>query len=125
MGSNPLIMKYLCLLFTIYLLAGCGNKKAEIVEEIKKAKNELGKAKMNRDWYQSAGTHLRLYEHASKQTAHIYKEAFEMDKSYLKNADPEVLKSSKKLDSVALIWEEKVRTYTVQLDSLEMELKKY
>jgi len=125
MGSNPLIMKYLCLILAAFLFVSCGNKKAEIVEELKKAKNELGRSKLNRDWYQSAGTHLRLYENASKQTAQIYKEAFDMDKEYLKGADPEVLKSSKKLDSVALIWDDKVRTYTVQVDSLEMELKKY
>jgi hypothetical protein len=125
MGSKPLIMKYLCMLFALYLLAGCGNKKAEIVEEIKKVKNELARAKMNQGWYRSAGTHLRQYENASKQTAHIYKEAFEMDKDYLKNADPEVLKSSKKLDSVALIWEGIIRAYTIMVDSLEIELKKY
>lgn len=118
-------MKYLCLLVAIYSIFGCGNKKAEIVEELKRAKNELARAKMNQGWYQSASTHLRLYETAPKQTAHIYHEAFEMDKEYLKGVDPEVLKSSRILDSVALVWEDKVRTYTIMVDSLEIELKKY
>lgn len=117
-------MKCFYLLAVLFAL-GCGNKKAEIVEEIKKVKNELARAKMNHGWYQSAGTHLRQYEMAPKNVAHIYKEAFETDKQRLKEADPEILKSSKKLDSVALIWEAKVRTYTYSLDSLEMELKKY
>lgn len=125
MGSNPLIMKYLYLFLAFYLLSSCGNKKAVIVEEIKKTKNALAKAKMNHGWYQSAGKHLNQYENATKQTAHIYKEAFETDKEYLKDADPEVIKSSSKLDSVALIWEDSVRTYNARIDSLEMELKKY
>jgi Na+/phosphate symporter len=114
-----------CLLFAIYLLSGCGNKKAEIVEEIKKTKLDLAKAKMNHGWYQSAGTHLKQYENATKQTAYIYKEAFERDKEYLKDADPEVLKSSKKLDSVAVMWYAKSVVYAVKIDSLELELKKY
>lgn len=123
-------MKLFYLLFAIILVSACGNKKAAIVEEIKKVKSELGRAKLNQEWYYSAGTHLKLYETASKlnsmgQTAKIYKEAFELDKEYLKDADPEVLKSSMKLDSVALIWEAKVRTHAYTLDSLELELKKY
>lgn len=118
-------MKYLCLLIAFYLLASCGNKKAVIVEEIKNVKNDLASAKMKQGWYQSAGTHLKQYENAPKSIAHIYSEALETDKAYLKDADPEVLKSSRKLDSVALIWEAKVRDYGYQLDSLETELKKY
>lgn len=123
-------MKCLYLFFAITLLSACGNKKAAIVEEIKKTKNELAVAKMNQGWYYSAGTHLKLYETASKlssmhQTAKIYKEAFESDKEYLKDADPEVLKSSKKLDSLAIIWQAKAIIFAYRIDSLELELKKY
>lgn len=118
-------MKYLCFFFVINLIYSCGNKKAAIVEEIKKVQKELALAKMNQGWYSSAGRHLWQYENATKQTAHIYKEAFERDKEYLKDADPEVLKSSKKLDSVAIIWEAKSITFAARIDSLELELKKY
>jgi Na+/phosphate symporter len=118
-------MKLFYSLFAIILLSACGNKKAAIVEEIKKVKKELAVAKMNQGWYHSAGTHLMQYETAPKSVAHIYKEAFESDKEYLKGADPEVLKSSKKLDSVALIWEVKTILYSSRIDSLELELKKY
>lgn len=117
-------MKLFYLLFAIILIA-CGNKKAVIVEEIKKVKKELAIAKMQHDWYYSAGTHLRQYENATKQTAHIYKEAFELDKEYLKDASPEVLNSYTKLDSVAFIWETRTWTYEARIDSLELELKKY
>lgn len=118
-------MKYLYLLIALFLLFACGNKKAVIVEEIKKTKIELAKAKMNQGWYQSAGKHLWQYENATKQTAYIYKEAFEKDKEYLKEANPEVLKSSKKLDSVAIVWYAKTIIYASRIDSLELELKKY
>jgi hypothetical protein len=118
-------MKSFCYLLAIILFTACGNKKAEIVEEIKKVKGELGRAKLNRDSYRSAGTHLRLYETSPKSVAHIYKEAIETDKKYLKEVDSEVLNNPKKLDSIALIWEEKARDYAYRLDSLEMELKKY
>lgn len=118
-------MKYLYLIVAIFFVTSCANKKAAIVEEIKKVRNELARAKINYGWYNSAGTHLRQYENATNQTAHIYKEAFEMDKEYLKDANPEVLKSSKKLDSVAFIWQTKMWTYAARIDSLELELKKY
>lgn len=118
-------MKLLYFLFAMILISACGNKKAEIVEEIKKAKKELALAKMQHDWYYSAGTHLRQYENAGKQTAHIYKEAFDLDKEYLKDASPEILNSYKKLDSVAFIWETRTWAYASTLDSLELELKKY
>ena len=118
-------MKYFCLFISFYLLTSCGNKKAAIVEEIKKVKRELAQAKINQGNYQSAGKHLWQYENATKQTANIYKEAYESDKEYLKDSDPEVLKSSKKLDSIALIWEVKTMIYASRIDSLELELKKY
>lgn len=117
-------MKYIYIL-VVTLLFSCGNKKAEIVEEIKRVKIELGRAKLNQDAYRKAGTHLKLYETSPQSVAHIYKEAIETDRKYLKETDPEVLNNPKKLDSVALIWEDKVRDYTYTLDSLEMELKKY
>ncbi len=118
-------MKLFYYLLAITLLSACGNKKAVIVEEIKKTKKELIQAKMQHDWYYSAGTHLRQYENATKQTAHIYKEAFDLDKEYLKDAKPEVLESYIKLDSVAFIWETKTWVYKARIDSLELELKKY
>lgn len=125
LGLKPLIMKCLYLFLVIILLSACGNKKSAIVEEIKKVKKELAIAKMQHDWYYSAGTHLRQYENASKQTAHIYKEAFDLDKEYLKDASPEILKSYKRLDSVAFVWETKTWVYSARIDSLELELKKY
>lgn len=118
-------MKIIYCLVVIILISACGNKKAEIVEEIKKVKGELGRAKLNQDSYQRASTHLRLYETSPKSVAYIYKEAIESDKKYLKEADPDILNNSRKLDSVALIWEDKVRDYTYRLDSLEMEYRKY
>jgi pullulanase/glycogen debranching enzyme len=118
-------MKSFYYLLVISFSISCGNKKAAIVEEIKKTKGELGRAKLNQDAYSKASTHLRLYETSPKSVANIYKEAIETDKKYLTEADPEILNSPKKLDSVAMIWEAKVRDYTYSLDSLEMELKKY
>lgn len=125
LGLNPKKMKLFYYLLAIILVSACGNKKAAIVEEIKKAKKEMMLAKMNQGWYSSAGKHLWQYENATKQTAYIYKEAFERDKEYLKDADPEVLKSSKKLDSVAIIWQAKAIIFASRIDSLELELKKY
>lgn len=118
-------MKIIYCLLVIIVLSACGNKKAEIVEEIKKVKGELGSAKLNQDAYRNASTHLRLYETSPKSVAHIYKEAIETDKKYLRETDPQILNNPQKLDSIALIWEEKVRNYTYSLDSLELELKKY
>jgi|ERR1051325_8686325 hypothetical protein len=136
MGSNPLIMKYLCLLFVIYLLAGCGNKKAEIVEEIKKTKNELAEAEMNRGTYSSAANSLQSYntllddskKYNSKQMAsqaQIYKEGYETAIGHLKGVPGYILKDHKKLDSAAVFWEWKSKDAKSKIDSLEMELKKY
>lgn len=118
-------MKPFYYLLAIIIFSGCGNKKAEIVEEIKKVKKELAQAKINKVNYQSAGKHLWQYENATGQTANIYKEAYESDKKYLEDEDPEILKSSKRLDSIALTWEVKAMLYASRIDSLELELKKY
>lgn len=118
-------MKYLIYLLSAYCLIGCGNKKERIVEEIKKAKNERGQAKLNKGYYRAAATHLMQYNNSHEHSKSIYKEAFDRDKEYLKGASPEVLNDYKKLDSVALIWEWKWREAQLKIDSLEMELKKY
>jgi hypothetical protein len=129
-------MKYLCLLVVIYSIFGCGNKKAEIVEELKKAKNDFTQAEMNRSAYSSAANRLQSYhsmlessrKYHSKQMekdALVYKEGYEREIKNLKGVPNEVLNDGKKLDSVALVWEWKGKDAKRKIDSLEMELKKY
>ena len=129
-------MKYLCLLLAFYLLISCGNKKAEIVEEIKKAKNELIEAEMNGSAYSSAAKRLKAYEsmlessrkYHSKQMemdALAYKQGYEREIQNLKGVPHEILKDSKKLDSVAIFWEWRGKDTKRKIDSLEMELNKY
>jgi hypothetical protein len=118
-------MKIIYCLLAIILLAACGNKKAEIVEEIKKVKNELAGAKIKHDDYRYAATHLKMYEQAPQSQKSIIKETVDTDRKRLSSESPEIVGDYKKLDSIALTWESKVRSYTNSLDSLELELKKY
>lgn len=130
-------MKYLYLLFAIYLLIGCSNKKAAIVEEIKKVKNEWAAAEMNRGAYSSAASRLQRYNLAAKASkdnsnnkqlekeARIYKEHYENELRNLKGVPQDILSDYKKLDSVAFIYERKTRDLKYKLDSLELELNKY
>lgn len=119
-------MKYLIYLLSAYCLIGCGNKKERIVEEIKEAKNELARAKINHINYKVAATHLLQYNNSKdQQTKGVYKEAYERTKGYLKGESAEVLNDYKKLDSVALLWEVMARDAQGKIDSLELELKKY
>lgn len=129
-------MKYLYLLLAFYLLPSCGNKKAIIVEEIKKAKNELIEAEMNRSAYSSAANRLHGYQrmvessrkYHSKQMemdALVYKEGYEREIQNLKGAPNEILKDGRKLDSVAFVWEWRGKDAKRKIDSLELELKKY
>lgn len=118
-------MKIIYCLLVIIVFSACGNKKAEIVEEIKKTKNELAAAKIKHDDYRYAATHLKMYEQAPSSQKNIIKETVDTDRQRLSGESSEIVGDSKKLDSVALIWENKVRSYTSQLDSLELELKKY
>jgi hypothetical protein len=137
MGSNPLIMKYLCLLFTLYLLAGCGNKKAEIVEEIKKVKTEWLEVENMRATYSSVANKLKSYEMARQNIKNfgrsdqaemqmkIYKESYEKATKELNNVSPSILKDQNKLDSIALMYEIQTWSLKHKIDSLELELKKY
>lgn len=129
-------MKYLCLLLAFYLLISCGNKKAAIVEEIKKAKNELIEAEMNRAAFASAANRLQSYQsmlessrkYHSKQMemdALVYKGGYEREIQNLKGVPDEILKDSKKLDSIAFVWEWRGKDAKRKIDSLEIELKKY
>src|SRR5688572_19281728 len=107
---KPVNMKLFYLLFACYLLSSCGNKKAEIVEEIKKTKNELGVAQLNRGLYNRAANKLlilKMSSDASKKyrdnrqiqlQAEADKEAYEMAVKDLKEAPPEALNDRKKLD---------------------------
>lgn len=130
-------MKYLCLLLAFYLLSSCGNKKAEIVEQIKKTKNDWYEADMKRSAYLSAAKYLMSYEmetqyikkfgssdQAQKQRQ-IYKEAYEGAIKELKDEPAEILKDQNRLSSIANKWEFKADDLKRRLDSLELELKKY
>lgn len=129
-------MKKLTFIAFILLLASCGNKKAEIVEEIKKTKNELYDADLNRRDYSSAASKLEAYhsmleasrKYKSKQMemdAQTYKNGYEVAIKHLKGVSPDILKDSKKLHSIALEYEMKTWGLKSRLDSLELELKKY
>jgi len=129
-------MKYLYLLLASYWLAGCGNKKAEIVEEIKKTKSLLLDAEMQRSKLNSASTKLAAYhstleasrKYKSRQMemdAQTFKEGYEVAVQSLKDVSPTILKDQNKLDSIALTYEVKTWGLQHKLDSLELELKKY
>lgn len=129
-------MKYFYFFFVIILLSACGNKKAAIVEGIKKTKQQWAEAEMNRGWYSSAANRLQSYnsmlessrKYKSKQMemdAQAYKEGYEMAIQHLKGVPSDILKNQKKLDSIAFKYEMKARGFKYRIDSLEMELKKY
>lgn len=125
LGLKPKNMKIIYCLLIIIVFSACGNKKAAIVEEIKKTKNELAAAKIKHDDYRYAATHLKMYEQAPSSQKNIIKETVDTDRQRLSGESSEIVGDYKKLDSIALIWESKVRSYTNSLDSLELELKKY
>lgn len=130
-------MKNLTLVFVFAILVSCGNKKAEIVELIKKTKNEWYEAEMNRKNYNSVATKLLVYNNTlsdikrngqspyMKELVKIYKDAYETAASHLKDVSPDILKNQKKLDSIAFKYEMKTWDLKHRLDSLELELKKY
>lgn len=130
-------MKYFYYILSIILLSACGNKKASIVDEIKKTKKEWAEAEMNRGAYSSAASRLQRYNLAAKASkdnannkqlekeAQIYKEHYESELRNLKSASKDILGDYKKLDSVAFIYETKTKDLKYKMDSLELELKKY
>lgn len=129
-------MKIIYCLFVIILITACGNKKAEIVEEIKKTKNEWAEAEISRKQITSAANKLESYyssleaskKYNSKQMqmdAQVYKEGYEMAIQQLKGISPDTLKDSKKLNLVAFKYEMKANDLKHRIDSLELELKKY
>lgn len=129
-------MKYFYYLLAIILFVSCGNKKAAIIEEIKKAKTELQEADMSRRNYSSAANKLESYystlessrKYKSKQMemdAQAYKEGYETAIQHLKDVSPDTLNDVKKLNSIALKYEMKTWDLKHRIDSLELELKKY
>lgn len=129
-------MKIINCLLAIILLSACGNKKAEIVEEIKKTKNEWYEADTKRADYNSAANKLDAYhstleaskKYRSKQMemdADTYKKAYETSITHLNEVSPDTLKDSKKLHSIAFKYEMKASDLKRRIDSLELELKKY
>lgn len=129
-------MKYFYYLLVSLLFISCGNKKAEIVEEIKKAKTELQEADMNRRDYSAAANKLKSYystlessrKYKSKQMemdAQAYKDGYEMAIKHLQGVSADTLKDIKILNSMALKYEIKTWDLKRRIDSLELELKKY
>jgi hypothetical protein len=129
-------MKIIYCLLVIIVFSACGNKKAEIVEEIKKTKNELAEAEISHKQITSAANKLESYyssleaskKYNSKQMqmdAQVYKEGYEMAIQQLRGISPDTLKDSKKLNSVAFKYEMKANDLKRRIDSLELELKKY
>lgn len=129
-------MRKLTLIATVALFLSCENKKVEIVENIKKTKNELLEARMISKSYSYAASKLLVYNislsdskkygsQQIKEYAQIYKKSYERAIQDLKGVSPEILKSQKKLDSIALVYEMKTLYLAHKIDSLELELKKY
>lgn len=134
-------MKLYYTLLALLFIYGCGNKKAIIVEEIKKTKNEWYEAEMNRGTYNSVANKLLIYNNSladikrngsseqMKGIVKINKDAYEAAIQQLKTVSPNVsaniLKDQKKLDSIALKYEMKTWGLKHRIDSLELELKKY
>lgn len=128
-------MKFLTIVLVAIILVSC-NRKAEIVELIKKTKNEWYEAEMKRGAYMSAYKYLMGYEsmlefskkNKSQQSyldAQTYKKAYENAIKELKGEPIETLKDQKKLHSIADKWEFKADDLKRRIDSLELELKKY
>jgi len=129
-------MKKLTIIILVVLFTSCGNKKAELVELIKKTKNEWYEASMKRGAYSSAANDLRAYQtllefskkNNSKQSyldAQTYKKSYENDIKDIKNESDEVIKDHNKLQSIAYKWAFKCDDLQLKIDSLELELKKY
>jgi hypothetical protein len=129
-------MKSLTIIAFILLMMSCGNKKAEIVELIKKTKNEWYEASMKSSSYSYAASKLLAYNTSlsdskkygsqlMKDNAQMYKKSYEKAIQDLKGVSAEVLSSQRKLDSIAFKWASKADDLQRKIDSLELELKKY
>lgn len=129
-------MKNLTVIVFVILMASCSNKKAEIVELIKKTKNEWYEASMKSSSYSYAASKLLAYNTSlsdskkygsqqMKDNAQMYKKSYEKAIQDLKGVFPEILSSQRKLDSIAFIWASKADDLQRRIDSLELELKKY
>lgn len=129
-------MKKLAIVLFVIILTACGNKKAEIVELIKKTKNEWYEAEMKRGAYSAAANYLMGYEtmlkfskeNNSKQSyadAQAYKKSYEKALKEIKGEPDEVIKDQNKLQSIAYKWAFKCDDLQRRIDSLELELKKY
>lgn len=129
-------MKSLTVIAFVLLMASCGNKKAEIVELIKKTKNEWYEASMKSSSYSYAASKLLAYNTSlsdskkygsqlMKDNAQMYKKSYETAIQDLRGVSPEILNSQRKLDSIAFKWADKADDLQRRIDSLELELKKY
>jgi len=129
-------MKKLTIVIFIVILTACGNKKAKIVEELKKTKNKLIETQMIGKSYSYAASKLMAYNvslsdykkyggQQMKDNAQMYKKSYENAIQDLKGVSPEILKSQKKLDSIAFVYKRMTWGLAHRLDSLQLELKKY
>lgn len=129
-------MRKLTLFVMVVLFISCGNKKAEIVELIKKTKNEWYEASMKSSSYSYAASKLLAYNTSltdskkygsqqMKDNAQMYKKSYEKAIVDLKGVSPEILNSERRLDSIAFKWASKADDLQRRIDSLELELKKY
>lgn len=106
-------MKQLIILVIVFAIYSCGNKKAEIVEQIKSAKDSV---QLYKNW---ASFYLLLGAEITKNGKPEYS-----DKRFLKEVPLYVIEN-KKWDSVALAKQVQAMIWKERVDSLEMELKKY
>lgn len=106
-------MKQLVILVIVFALYSCGNRKAEIVEQIKSAKDS---AQLNENW---ASFYLLLGSEIMENGDPEYS-----DKRFLKEV-PQYIIDNKKWDSAALSKQVQAMIWKEKIDSLELELKKY
>jgi hypothetical protein len=129
-------MRKLTLIVAVALFISCGNKKVEIVELIKKTKNEWYEASMKSSSYSYAASKLLAYNTSLsdskkygsqllKDNAEMYKKSYEKAILDLRGVSQEILNSQRKLDSIAHKWAFKADDLQRRIDSLELELKKY
>lgn len=106
-------MKYITILTLVLFTIACGNKKEEIVEQIKAYKDSFNLARNTENFYSLLGSELRQYGKP------VYS-----DKRFLKNV-PQYVIDNNRCDSAKSSWLIKKTNFEAKIDSLELELKKY